>query len=169
MIIMSHPFLLKELEMKTKLLIFMGLLVFLSLVISACAPAAPTVPPVPTSATANCRLATKMIQDAIVDSAVDVGKTYKIGKAWTIKSDDYSAVWYVSALLYDDQTKIAMPGVWAKLGDTLDAPGLFLSVNSAAASYTEYPITSKMADPLNGIDNTGHGFSIAINCAIAEP
>ena len=98
------------------------------------------------------------IQDGV--NGLDANNSIKT--AWAVKSTDFNNVWMVAAFIYGPGIEEgAGPGVWAISGDP-DNPGLTLSVDGFAKSFTSYPDASQTDAKIMGYED---GIQEAIECA----
>lgn len=115
----------------------------------------------------RCQPASAQQIEAVLDGIQDLDPDNTIGKAYSVKSNDFSGdVYFVAAMLYGPgMEKGTGPGLWA-MGGSPASPGPILAVDGFAQQFSDWPY---VGDTTLDVDQFDDGAQIAKECAALSP
>ena len=91
--------------------------------------------------------------ESIRSSIKSINSSNDLKTAWSVKSNSFKNIWFVSALIYGPGMADGKgPGVWAVSGDPTN-PGMILSVDGFAKKFTEFPDAAKTTAAITMTDD----------------
>ena len=126
-------------------------------------PASTILPPTSTS---RCIPASAQQITGILSSIKNINSSNDLKTVWTVKSNSFKNIWFVSALIYGPGMADGKgPGVWAVSGDPAN-PGTILSVDGFAKQFTEFPDAAKTTTAITMNDD---GAQQSADCVTGNP